>query len=94
MAYEDFKNLSERTTADKVLQDLISLKTLVMMYIEKVKPQSFFDKKTVDGAFKNKIKQNKESPEELHQPIITKIEKRKARSSFIDSIWYADLADM
>ena len=42
MAYGDFKNLSKRTAADKVLRDLISLKTLVMMYIEKVKPQSFF----------------------------------------------------
>ena len=38
MADGDFKNLSKRTTADKVLPDLISLKTLVMMYIEKVKP--------------------------------------------------------
>ena len=94
MAYGDFKNLSKRTTADKVLPDLISLKTLVMMYIEKVKPWNVFDKKTVDGAFKNKIKRNKESPEELHKPVIIKIEKRKVHSSFIDSIWCADLADM
>ena len=48
----------------------------------------------MDGAFKNKIKRNKESPEELHKPVITKIEKRKLHSSFIDSIWSADLADM
>ena len=38
--------------------------------------------------------QNKELAEELHKPIITKLEKRKVHSSFLDNIWGADLADV
>ena len=37
---------------------------------------------------------NKELGEELHKPIIRKLEKRKVHSSFIDNIWSVDLADM
>ena len=37
---------------------------------------------------------NKELLEELHTPVIRKFEKRNVHSSFIDSIWGADLADM
>ena len=37
---------------------------------------------------------NKELAEELHKLIIRKFEKRKVRSSFIDNIWSADLANM
>ena len=36
-----------------------------------------FDKKTVDGAVKKEIIQNKELAEELHKPIIRKFEKWK-----------------
>ena len=36
---------------------------------------------------------NKELAEELHKPIIRKLEKRKVNSPFIDNIWGADLAD-
>ena len=52
------------------------------------------DKSAAGGAVKNKIMQNKELPEELHKPVIRKIKKRKVRSSFLDNIWGADLADM
>ena len=55
---------------------------------------SFFIKKTAGSAVKNEIMQNKELAKELHKPIIKKFEKRKVYSSFIDSIWGADLADM
>ena len=37
---------------------------------------------------------NKELAEELHKPNIRKFKKRKVHSSFIDSIWGADLADI
>ena len=37
---------------------------------------------------------NQELAEELHKPIIRKFEKIKVQSSFNDSIWSADLADM
>ena len=53
-----------------------------------------FDKKVSGGAIKNKVRSNKELAEELHKPIIKKLEKWKVYSSFIDNIWGADLADM
>ena len=37
---------------------------------------------------------NKELAEELHKQIVTKFEKRKVHSSFIDNIWCTDLADI
>ena len=43
---------------------------------------------------KNEIERNKESPKEFHRPFIRKLEKPKVHSSFIDSIWCADLADV
>ena len=36
----------------------------------------FFDKKTSGGAVKNENSSNKELAEELHKPIIIKLEKR------------------
>ena len=70
----------------------------------------FFDKKGSGGsatlarsetlatrnksAIKNEIMHNKELAEQLHKPIIKKIEKWKLHSSFIDNIWGADLADI
>ena len=46
----------------------------------------FFDKKTVGGAVKNEIIQNKEFAEEVPKPIIKKFKKRKVYSSFVDNI--------
>ena len=54
----------------------------------------FLDKKTVGGAVKKEIMQNKELADELHKPNIRKFEKRKVHSSFIDNIWGPDLVDM
>ena len=45
-------------------------------------------------ALKNEIISKKVLPEELHKPIIRKIEQRKVHSPFIDNIWRTDLADM
>ena len=46
------------------------------------------------NAVENEITQNKELTKELHKAIIRKFEKQKVRSSFIDIILSADLADM
>ena len=50
---------------------------------------NFFDKKTFSSDITSENISNKELAEELHKPII-----RKLRSTFIDNIWGADLADM
>ena len=39
------------------------------------------------------IKNNKILAEELHKPVIKKINKRKVYSRFKDNIWGVDLAD-
>ena len=54
----------------------------------------FFDKKSV-GSGINTIKSSFSIlADELHKPIIKKIEKRKVYSQFKDNIWEVDLADM
>ena len=99
MSYEGFKDLRRRMAADRVLGDKAFNITknprydgyqrgLVSMVYK------FFDKKTVGGAVKSEIMQDKELAEELHKSIIRKFEKRKVQSSFIDNIWGSDLADM
>ena len=55
---------------------------------------NFFERKTAGCAIKSETMSNKELTEELRKPIIRKFEERKVRSSFIDNIWGADLADM
>ena len=99
MAYEDFKDLTRRTAADKVLCDKafnIAKSPRYHGYQRLLASMvyNFFDKKTTGGAVKNEIMQNKKLDEELHKPIIKKFEKRKVQSSFIINIWDVDLADM
>ena len=59
---------------------------------------TFFDKKSKGSGAKHvNIKltpQNQQLAEELHKPIIRKLEKRKVHAAFKDNIWGADLADM
>ena len=50
----------------------------------------FFDKKASGGA----IKSNQQLANELHKPIIKKIQERRVYSPVKDNIWGADLADM
>ena len=56
----------------------------------------FFDIRTSGSGSvtKNENISNKELAEELRKLIITKFEKRKVHSPFLDHIWGADLADM
>ena len=51
----------------------------------------FFDKKTSDSGIKNE-NINKKLAKELHKRIISKFNKRKLHSIFIDNAWGADLA--
>ena len=49
----------------------------------------FFDKKT--GS---RISVNEQLAEELYNPVIKKLQKRKVYARFKDNIWAADLAEM
>ena len=98
-AYADHKDLINRTKADKVLRhkayniasnpkyDGHQRGLASMIY-------KFFDKKST-GSGINTIKSSSSIlADELHKPIIKKIEKRKVYSQFKDNIWGVDLADM
>ena len=99
MAYGDFKDLTKRTAADKVLRD----KAFKIVSDQKYDGYQrglasmvykFFDKKSQGSGLANNNKENIELAGELHKPIIRKFKKRKVYSSFRDNIWGADLADM
>ena len=97
-AYSDSKDLTKRTTADKILKkkafdiakdpkyDGYQRRLASMVY-------KFFDSK-VSGSGAKLTLQNKQLAEEFHKPIIRKFEKRKVYSTFKDNIWGVDLADM
>ena len=53
----------------------------------------FFDKKSQGKGLANN-KENVQSANELHKPIIKKFNKRKVHSSFRDNLWGVDLAYM
>ena len=107
MAYGDFKDLTRRTTSDKVLHDKAfniaknpkcdgyqrGLASVVYKCFDK-KSASLADKSASGGAIKNENMPSKGLAEELHKPIIRKFKKRKVHSPFIDNIWGEDVADM
>ena len=106
MAYGDFKDLTKRTAADKVLKikafniakdpeyDGYQRGLASMVY-------KFFDKKTKGSGvttLENKsaiksIPQNKQLADKLHKPIFRKFKKRQVYSAFKDKIWAGDVAD-
>ena len=99
LAYGDFKYLSRRTVTDKILRDKAFntaknpkyygyQRGLASMFYR------FLIKKTSCIDIKNENMLHKELAEELHKPIIRKLEKRKVNLPFIDNIWGADVADM
>ena len=106
MAYGDFKDLTKRTAADKVLRD----KTFKIASDQKCDgyqrglasmAYTFFDKKSQGSgrplSSASQLGNNKENiqlADELHKPIIRKLKKRKVYSLFRDNIWGGDLADM
>ena len=54
----------------------------------------FFDKKSTDSGINTTKPSSSILADELHKPIIKKIDKRKVYSLFKDNIWGVDLADM
>ena len=100
MAYGDLKDLTGRTTSDKVLRDKAFntaknskydgyQRGLVSMIYK------FFDKNsTGSGVANNRIKQNLQLAKELHKQIIRNLKKKTVYSGFKDNIWGVDLADM
>ena len=98
MAYGDFKDLTKRTIADKVLRN----KAFKIASDQKYggyqrglasMVYKFFDKKSRGSGLANN-NENIQLADELHKPNIRKFKKRKVYSSFKDNIWGADLADM
>ena len=102
-AYADHKDLINRTKSDKVLRDKASdiasnseyngyQRGLASMVYK------FFDEKSTGSGFKKLKNTTKPSssilPDELHKPIIRKINKTKVYSQVKDNIWGVDLADM
>ena len=102
-AYCDSKDLTKKTVADKILRnrafniakdqkyDGYQRGLASMVY-------KFFDKRSKESGAKHintkLAPQNQQLAEELHKPIIRKLEKRKVHAAFKDNIWDADLADM
>ena len=101
MAYVDFRDLTRRTSSDKILHDKAfniakNLKYDGYQCEQASVVYNFFDKKTFGSGIKNDnmLLLNKELAEELQKPIIRKFNKRKVHSLFIDNMWGTDLADM
>ena len=98
MAFGDFKDLTKRTIADKVLRnkafkiasdqkyDGYQSGLASMVY-------KFFDKKTQGSGLANN-KENIQLADELPKPVIRTFKKRKVYSSFKENIWGVDLADL
>ena len=94
-AYTDHKYLINRTEADKVLRDKaydIASNPEYDGYQRGLASMvyKFFDKKSTGSGFKS----SSILADELHKPIIKKLDKRKVHSQFKDNIWGVDLPDM
>ena len=80
MAYGDFKDLTRRTASDKILHDKAFnpkydgyQRGLASMVYK------FFGKGTSGSGIKNENTLNKELAEDLHKPIIRKLNRRKVK---------------
>ena len=97
MAYGKTKDLVKRTQSDKVLKDKafkIASDPKYDGYQRGLASMvyKFFDKKSSGSGIANEP--NYQLANELHKPIIRKFKKRKVYSSFRDTIWVVDLANM
>ena len=86
MAHQDFKDLTWRAAADKVLRDkafIIAENPKYDRYQSGLASMvyNFFVKKTSAGADKSEIISNKELAEDFYHLIIRKFEKRNAHWS-------------
>ena len=66
------------------MQNMMDIKEILLHWFDK-----FFDKKLLVAVLKMRILKKKQLSEELHKPII-----RKVQSHFENNIWDADLADV
>ena len=103
-AYADHKDLINRTKSDKVLRDKAyniasnpeydgyqrGLASMVYKFFDK-KSAAEPSAKHVMGSV---INSSSILADELHKPVIKKVNKRKVYSQFKDNIWRVDLADM
>ena len=55
---------------------------------------NFFEKNSSGGTIKNENISSKQLAEELHKPIIRKLDVRKVYSSFIDNVLGGNLSDV
>ena len=87
MAFGDFKDLTKRTAADKVLRDKAFniVKDLKYDGYQRGGLASMVYKFLVLSK-KMKVQQNEKLAEELHEPIIRKSKKRKVYSAYSDNI--------
>ena len=100
-AYADNKDLINRTKADKVLKDKaynIASNPKYDGYQRGLASMvyKFFDKKSTESGTANSTAEPSSLilADELHKPVIKKINKRKVYSQFKDNMWGVDLADM
>ena len=96
-AYADYKDLTNRTRADKVLKDRafeIASDPKYDGYQRGLASMvyKFFDKKSSGSGIVKKS--NVKLANELHKLVIKKFSKCKVYPSFQDNIWGVDLADM
>ena len=100
--YADHKDLINRTKSDKVLRDKaynIDSNPKYDGYQRGLASMvyKFFDKKSMaSGTVKPSSLESSSSilADELHKPVIKKLNKRKVYSQFKDNIWEVDLADL
>ena len=93
MVYEDFKDLTRRTPSDKILHNKAFNIAKNPKYNGYQKDHAsmvyrFLDKEASGGTVKSENISNEELTEELHKPIIKKIQK-KVQSPSVDNIWGA-----
>ena len=87
-AYNDFKDIKNRTAADKILRDKAYEIAKYPKYYGSQRglasmAYKCFDKKTAGSGVKS-IPQNEQLAEELHKTIIRKLKKRRVYSAFKD----------
>ena len=99
--------MPRRTASDKILRDKsfnIAKNPKYDGYQHEIASMvyKFFDRKysgsavthADNSAIKSKIMTNQQLAEDLHKPLIRKLEKPKVYSSFKDNIWGVDLGDI
>ena len=103
-AYADHKDLINRTKSDKVLRDKAYIISSNPEYDGYQRGLASMVYKFFDSNVASPDKKSMESgiarnsslilADELHKPVIKKINKRKVYSQFKDNVWGVDLADM